>query len=73
VVESDRPVNVLPPDELGNDAQPGNLVSIGDQRWREYPVARGGRALGLVSGDGTVCIIAAAPAGDLRVLAGHLR
>lgn len=73
LIESDRPVNALLPDELGNDAQPGNLVSIGDQRWREYPVARGGRALVLATGDSTVCIVGAASADDLRTLAGHLR
>lgn len=74
VIESDRPVNALLPDELGTDAQPGDLVPVGDQRWRGYPVARGGsQALVLATNGRTVIVIGSGSSGDLRVLAGSLR
>jgi Protein of unknown function (DUF4245) len=74
LIESDRPVNSLLPAELGSDAQPGNLVPLGDRRWREYPVARdGGRALVLADDGRTVIVIGTATVTDLRTLAGSLR
>jgi hypothetical protein len=74
LVESDRPVNTLLPDELGADAQPGQLVPIGANRWREYPTAKGGdRALVLADSGRTVIVIGTGSDDDLRLLAGSLR
>jgi hypothetical protein len=70
LIESDRPVNTLLPAELGSNAEPGDLVQIGDRRWREYPVARdGGRALVLAEDGRTVIVIGSGSASDLRELA----
>lgn len=74
LIESDRPVNSLLPDELGADAQPGDLVPINDQRWRTYPVARdAAQALVLADNGRTVIIMGTGPEANLRVLAGSLR
>jgi hypothetical protein len=69
LVESDEPVNSLLPAELGDDAQPGALVTVGTRQWREYPVARdGGRGLVFADNGRTVVITGAGSDADLRVL-----
>jgi Protein of unknown function (DUF4245) len=74
LIESDRPVNALLPEELGQAAQPGNLTTVGQRQWRAYPVARdGAMALVLAEESGTVIIIGNVPAADLRTLAATLR
>jgi hypothetical protein len=73
VIESDRPVNTLLPAELGGNAQPGDLVEVGDGRWRDYPEARdGSRALVLAENGRTVIVIGNGSADDLRILASSL-
>lgn len=74
LVESDRPVNSLLPDELGAGAQPGDPVSIGGLQWRTYPVARAGGQGLVLAGDGrTVIIVGTVSADDLRTLASSLK
>ncbi len=74
LVESDRPVNSLLPDELGSDAQPGDLVTLGGQQWRSYPAARGGnRALVLADNGHTTIVIGTVSDADLRTFALALR
>lgn len=73
LVESDRPVNSLLPDELGSDAQPGNLIDIGGLQWRTYPVAKGGgRALVLAADGYTTMISGTASDADMRTFAASL-
>jgi Protein of unknown function (DUF4245) len=73
LVESDRPVNSLLPDELGTDAQPGNLIDIGGRQWRTYPVAKGGgRALVLAADGYTTVITGTASDADIRTFAASL-
>jgi hypothetical protein len=73
LVESDRPVNALLPDELGGAAQPGNLETVGGRQWRTYPVAGdGGRALVLAEDGRTTIITGTASAADLRTFAATL-
>jgi hypothetical protein len=76
LVESDRAGDVLIPAELGSDARPGNLVTIGGRGWRDYPIVHGGgRALVLVDQGRTVVINGndSATESDERALAGSLR
>jgi hypothetical protein len=75
LIESDQLVDRLGPAELGTDARPGDLVTIGDRQWRAYPVARGGdnRALVLVDAGRTTILVGTAPDADLRTLAATLR
>jgi hypothetical protein len=74
LVESDEPVNSLLPAELGDNAQPGPLVTVGTRQWREYPVARaGGRGLVFADNGRTVVITGAGSDADLRVLGASLR
>jgi hypothetical protein len=70
LVESNRPVNSLLPDELGTNAQPGDLVTLGGQQWRSYPVARdGNRALVLAENGHTTVVIGIVSDADLRTFA----
>jgi hypothetical protein len=73
LVESDRPIDALLPDELGTGAQPGNLTDIAGRQWRVYPVTKGdGRAL-VLAGDGyTTVITGTATDNDMRTLAATL-
>jgi hypothetical protein len=74
LVESDRPVNSLLPDELGADTQPGDLVTIGGKQWRSYPAARdGNRALVLAENGHTTIVIGTVSDADLRTFALALR
>jgi Protein of unknown function (DUF4245) len=74
LIESDQPVDRLLPAELGTDARPGDLVTIGGRQWRTYPVARdGNRALVLADADRTTIVIGTASDTDLRTLAAALR
>jgi Protein of unknown function (DUF4245) len=60
--------------ELGDKARPGNLVTIGDQPWREYPeLSRGGRALVNVTEGRTVIVVGDGSEQRLRELASSLR
>jgi hypothetical protein len=73
LVESDRPVNALLPDELGASAEPGNQVTIGGASWRWYPLARAGnQALVLAENGRTTIVIGAAGDADLRTFAASL-
>jgi hypothetical protein len=74
LIESDRPVDALLPDELGAAAKPGNLTDIGGRRWREYPVATGGgRALVLAEDGRTTILTGTAEDKDMRTFAAYLR
>jgi hypothetical protein len=74
LVESEQAVDTLLPAELGTDARPGNLVTIGGRQWREYPQVRhGDRALVLVDNDRTTIAIGTASDAELRTFAGALR
>jgi hypothetical protein len=73
LVESDRPVNSLLPDELGTDAQPGNLTDIAGRQWRVYPVAKGGRALVLAADGYTTVVSGTASDADMRTFAASLQ
>jgi len=74
LVESDRPVDDLLPAELGTDAKPGDLITIGGRQWRAYPVARdGNRALVLADAGRTTIVIGTVPDADLRSFAATLR
>jgi hypothetical protein len=74
LVESDRPVDSLLPDEVGSDSQPGNLIGIAGQQWRAYPEAKGGgRALVLTGNGYTTVIIGTATDQDMRTFAASLR
>jgi Protein of unknown function (DUF4245) len=60
--------------ELGDKARPGNLVTIGDQPWREYPeLSKGGRALVNVTDGRTVIVVGDGTDDRLRELAASLR
>jgi hypothetical protein len=73
LIESDRPVDALLPDELGSDAQPGNLTDIAGRQWREYPVAKGGSRALVLAGDGfTTVITGTATDNDMRTFAAAL-
>jgi hypothetical protein len=73
LIESDRPVDSLLPDELGTDAQPGNLTDIAGRQWREYPVVKGGgRALVLAADGYTTVITGTATDNDMRTFAAML-
>jgi hypothetical protein len=73
LVESDRPVNSLLPDELGSSAEPGNLETIGGQQWRSYPVTQhGARALVLAENGQTTIVTGTASDNDLRTFAASL-
>jgi hypothetical protein len=73
LIESDRPVDSLLPDELGTDAQPGNLTDIAGRQWREYPVIKGGgRALVLAADGYTTVITGTATDNDMRTFAAML-
>ena len=72
LVESSQPVDSLLPDELGADAQPGNLTDIDGRQWRAYPVVKGGRALVLAADGYTTVIVGTASDADLRTLAASL-
>jgi hypothetical protein len=70
LIESNRPVNSLLPDELGADAKPGSLETIGDRQWRAYPAARdGNRALVLAEDGRTTIVIGTTTDADLRTFA----
>ncbi|OLB76350.1 MAG: hypothetical protein AUI14_19030 [Actinobacteria bacterium 13_2_20CM_2_71_6] len=74
LVESDRPGDELLPAELGTDARPGNLSTIGDRLWRAYPAtARGDHALVLTDSGRTTILIGTASDADLRTFAAALR
>lgn len=74
LIESDRPIDSLLPDELGTDAVPGDLSAIATRQWREYPHARGGsRALVLAENGRTIIVIGTATQQDLNVFAAALR
>jgi hypothetical protein len=74
LIESDRPVDRLLPEELGSTAQPGNLVTIGNRLWRGYPTVRdGNRALVLAEDRRTTVLIGSGSDADLRTLAASLR
>jgi hypothetical protein len=74
LIESDRPVDKLLPDELGADAQPGNLKEIAGRQWREYPVAKGGgRALVLAEDGRTTILTGTGEDKDMRTFAAYLR
>lgn len=73
LVESDRPADQFLPGELGTDAQPGNLVTIGGRQWRSYPSARGGtHGLVLAQDRDTIVIVGTGGDEDLRALAASL-
>jgi Protein of unknown function (DUF4245) len=74
LIESDRPVDKLLPDELGADAQPGDLVQIAGRQWRQYPVAKGGgRALVLAEDGRTTILTGTAEDKDMGTFATYLR
>ncbi len=73
LVESDRPVNSLLPDELGTDARPGNLTDIGGRQWREYPSVSGGRALVLAADGYSTILTGTATDADMRTFGASLR
>ncbi len=74
LVETAAPVDQVLPAELGNDARPGNLVTIGGRQWRAYPSVRSGdRALVLTDDGRVVVVVGAANDDDLRTFAGALR
>jgi hypothetical protein len=75
LIESDQSADRLLPTELGTDARPGDLVTIGERQWRTYPVARDGnsRALVLVDDGRTVVLVGVATDNDLRTFATSLR
>jgi hypothetical protein len=74
LVESNRPVNSLLPDELGGSAEPGNLETINGRQWRLYPVTQhGARALVLAEDGRTTIVTGTASDGDLRAFAAALR
>src|SRR5436305_10731322 len=57
LVETAAPVDQFLPAELGADARPGNLRTIGGRQWRAYPSVRAGdRALVLVD-DGRLVVV----------------
>jgi hypothetical protein len=73
LVESNRPVNSLLPDELGGSAEPGNLETINGQQWRSYPVTQhGARALVLAQNGQTTIVTGNASDEDLRTFAAAL-
>jgi hypothetical protein len=73
LVESDRPVDSLLPDELGADAQPGNLTDIAGTQWRVYPAVKGGGRALVLAGDGYTTILSGtATDGDMRTIAAAL-
>ena len=73
LVETGAPADQFLPAELGQDARPGNLVTIGGRQWRAYPSVRSGdRALVLVDDGRIVVVIGSANDDDLRTLAGAL-
>jgi hypothetical protein len=73
LIESDRPVNTLLPAELGSNAEPGDMVMLGDRRWREYPVTRdGGQGVVLADNGRTVIVIGSGTTAEVRELAGSL-
>jgi len=74
LVESATAADQLLPAELGTDARPGDLVTIGSRQWRAYPVARtDNRALVLVDSGRTTIVVGSAPQADLRGFAATLR
>ncbi len=73
LVESDQPLDTLGPAELGTGVKPGNLVTLGDRTWREYPALTPGRALVLVDAGRTVLVVGPASPADLRTFAASLR
>jgi hypothetical protein len=74
LIESDRPVDRLLPEELGSGAQPGNLITIGNRLWRGYPVVGdGNRALVLAEDRRTTVLVGTGSEADLRTLAASLR
>lgn len=73
LIESDRPSDALLPDELGDQAVPGDLRTIAGRRWREYPRVRGGSRALVLAGDGwTIILVGTATAEDLRTFAAAL-
>ena len=74
LVETAAPVDQFLPAELGTDARPGNLVTIGGRQWRAYPSVRSGnRALVLVDDGRLVVVVGSANDDDLRTIAAALR
>ena len=74
LVESDQSADSLLPAELGNDARPGSLVTLGGRSWRAYPLLHdGGRALVLVDQGRTVVVQGTGTDSDVRELASSLR
>jgi hypothetical protein len=74
LVESDQAVDQLLQTELGAGARPGNLVGIGERRWRVYPLVRGGdRALVFVDTGRTTIVTGTATEDELRTFATTLR
>ncbi len=70
LVESSGPSDAVLQQELGANAQPGNLVSVGGQQWREYPsLGSGNAALVSVADTRTTVLIGQTSLDRLRELA----
>ena len=73
LIETNAPSDAVLAAELGTDARPGNLVTLGGRQWREYPVAgSGARALAAVEDGRVVIVIGSASADRLREFAAAL-